>query len=381
MSSKTGRMVARCRAQRYLLFGPPAAGPEGAAAQARQQGFPLADRRNARPVHRSIAAAGFERHSTSPPDGGRAQQLSRAAAGGGAPRRPRRGAPGQRRSKRRRATERERAEGQLWRGWAARSRRAAAARRRAATAAPEIAPAPLALLARRGADRQRGAGPAGGRRPAGVVAQRRSLERRRGLGAAAICAARRRGGRHARLPREPAPAPAAGRAGGPGAPPGRGRRRDRRRGGGAAGGAHAHRQDAGAGAGGAGARRSGAAGAGWEGRQACGACCPLLRCLPPESHPVCALPRTQGRVGGRIHTVPFGGGLAELGAQFIWGAESHVDSVPRRRGNRVTEASWREAAAAAGTWMCAGWRSAVLACCLDACPLPFLTPPALSSPC
>ena len=42
-------------------------------------------------------------------------------------------------------------------------------------------------------------------------------------------------------------------------------------------------------------------------------------------------------MGGRIHSVPFAGDTAELGAQFIWGAESDIDGRGARRGNPVTE--------------------------------------------
>ncbi|KAI7844728.1 hypothetical protein COHA_001815 [Chlorella ohadii] len=43
------------------------------------------------------------------------------------------------------------------------------------------------------------------------------------------------------------------------------------------------------------------------------------------------------RVGGRIRSVPFAGGIAELGAQFIWGAESDIDDAAARLANPVTE--------------------------------------------
>lgn len=51
---------------------------------------------------------------------------------------------------------------------------------------------------------------------------------------------------------------------------------------------------------------------------------------------------SQSRVGGRIRSVPFAGGTAELGAQFIWGAESDIDGGSARQGNPVTEvrAGW-----------------------------------------
>ena len=53
----------------------------------------------------------------------------------------------------------------------------------------------------------------------------------------------------------------------------------------------------------------------------------------------------QSRVGGRVRSVPFAGGTAELGAQFVWGAGSDIDGGTRRQGNPVTEVSdmcWSE---------------------------------------
>jgi hypothetical protein len=60
----------------------------------------------------------------------------------------------------------------------------------------------------------------------------------------------------------------------------------------------------------------------------------------------------QDRVGGRILSLPFGGGggVAELGAQFIWGSESGMDGGSQAgatgsgggRGNPITEASLAE---------------------------------------
>lgn len=44
-------------------------------------------------------------------------------------------------------------------------------------------------------------------------------------------------------------------------------------------------------------------------------------------------------MGGRIRSVPFAGGIAELGAQFIWGAESDIDGAAARQANPVTEVS------------------------------------------
>ena len=58
----------------------------------------------------------------------------------------------------------------------------------------------------------------------------------------------------------------------------------------------------------------------------------------------------QDRVGGRILSLPFGGngGVAELGAQFIWGSESGMDASSQAgssgggRGNPITEVSLAE---------------------------------------
>lgn len=58
----------------------------------------------------------------------------------------------------------------------------------------------------------------------------------------------------------------------------------------------------------------------------------------------------QDRVGGRILSLPFGGsgGVAELGAQFIWGSESGMDSSSQAgasgggRGNPITAVSLAE---------------------------------------
>ena len=44
-----------------------------------------------------------------------------------------------------------------------------------------------------------------------------------------------------------------------------------------------------------------------------------------------SLPCLQDRVGGRIWTVPYGEVQAELGAQFIYGAESSIDNTSQVR--------------------------------------------------
>jgi hypothetical protein len=57
--------------------------------------------------------------------------------------------------------------------------------------------------------------------------------------------------------------------------------------------------------------------------------------------PFAAIARTQtfclaaqDRVGGRVHSMQFGGITAELGAQFIWGSDSGIDAGG---GNPLTE--------------------------------------------
>ncbi|PRW59514.1 Rab family GTPase [Chlorella sorokiniana] len=69
-------------------------------------------------------------------------------------------------------------------------------------------------------------------------------------------------------------------------------------------------------------------GAGAAGLKAAELLAPRMRVLLLEA---------RSRVGGRIRSVPFAGGTAELGAQFIWGAESDIDGGSARQGNPVTE--------------------------------------------
>lgn len=70
-------------------------------------------------------------------------------------------------------------------------------------------------------------------------------------------------------------------------------------------------------------------GAGVAGLQAARMLAPRMRVLVLEA---------RDRVGGRILTAPFEGGSVELGALFIWGADSAIDGKgPEPRGNPVTE--------------------------------------------
>ena len=86
-----------------------------------------------------------------------------------------------------------------------------------------------------------------------------------------------------------------------------------------------------------------------------GGCWDAATCVHVQAHhvaelaAVCAppppLPRLQDRVGGRISTLPFAGGYAELGPMFIWGADSSGSSSSgteggaSRQGNPIADVS------------------------------------------